>query len=121
KKSHINFCVLDSGWEASEAFELDRNPNVQAWVKNDHLGFEILYIWMGAIRKYIPDFIIRLANGSYLVLETKGQDDQQNRTKREFLDEWVRAINTDGRFGKWAWAVSKHPADVRPILEQASR
>src|SRR5207249_615551 len=32
KKSHINFCVLDSGWEASEAFELDRNPNVQAWV-----------------------------------------------------------------------------------------
>ena len=26
-KSHINFCVYDSTWEASEAFELDHNPD----------------------------------------------------------------------------------------------
>ena len=55
-----------------------------------------------------------------LVLETKGKDDQQNRTKREFLDEWVNAVNADGRFGKWKWAVSKNPADVQGILQQAS-
>jgi type III restriction enzyme len=54
-----------------------------------------------------------------LVLETKGKDDQQNQTKRKFLDEWVQAVNTDGRFGKWKWAVSKSPADVREILERA--
>ncbi|MDZ7761688.1 MAG: hypothetical protein U5L00_15705 [Desulfovermiculus sp.] len=36
-KSHINFCVYDSAWEASEAFHLDHNPNGAAWVKNDHL------------------------------------------------------------------------------------
>ena len=42
KRSHINFCVFDSTWEATEAFELDRNKNVDAWVKNDHLGFEVL-------------------------------------------------------------------------------
>lgn len=30
KKSHINFCIYDSTWEASEAFQLDHNPNVAA-------------------------------------------------------------------------------------------
>lgn len=119
KKSHINFCVFDSRWEASEAFELDRNPNVEAWVKNGHLGFEILYVFKGVVQKYWPDFIIRLKNGNYLVLETKGQDTQQDRTKREFLDEWVRAVNAHGGFGRWQWAVSAHPSDVSGILQEA--
>lgn len=116
KKSHINFCVFDSTWEASEAFELDQNPDVQAWVKNDHLGFEVLYIFKGEVRKYRPDFIVRLKNGKNLIIETKGQDTQQDKTKREFLDEWVRAVNLNGGFGTWMWAVSKDPADVAGIL-----
>ena len=119
KRSHINFCTFDSTWEATEAFELDRNPNVDAWVKNDHLGFEILYIFKGVVSKYRPDFIIRFKNGDYLVLEVKGQDTQQDRTKREFLDEWVRAVNQHGGFGKWQWAVSTHPSDVLGILQGA--
>jgi len=118
QKSHINFCVFDSTWEATEAFELDRNPNVQAWVKNDHLGFEILYIFKGVVQKYRPDFIIQLKTGSHLVLEVKGQDTQQDRTKREFLDEWVRAVNEHGGFGRWQWAVSTHPSDVAGILQR---
>ena len=34
---------------ASEAFELDRNDHVEAWVKNDHLGVEIVYVYRGAV------------------------------------------------------------------------
>lgn len=117
KRSHINFCVFDSTWEATESFELDRNPNVEAWVKNDHLGFEIHYIFNGIIKKYRPDFIIRLKTGKVLILETKGQDTQQDKTKREFLDEWVRAVNEHGGFGMWQWTVSKDPADVAGILQ----
>jgi type III restriction enzyme len=75
--SHINFCVYDSTWEASEAFELDHNPDVAAWVKNDHLGFEILYVYRGVVRKYRPDFLMRLASGENLILEVKGQDLEQ--------------------------------------------
>ncbi len=116
ERSHINLCVFDSTWEASEAFELDRNSNVAAWVKNDHLGFEIIYIFKGVVRKYRPDFIIKLQNGEFLILETKGQDTQQDKTKREFLDEWVKAVNQHGGFGKWKCAVSKNPADVKGIL-----
>jgi len=119
KKSHINCCVFDSTWEASEAFELDRNPTVEAWVKNEHLGFEILYTFKGVVLKYRPDFIIRLKNGTHLVLETKGQDTQQDKTKREFLDEWVRAVNQHRGFGNWQWAVSIHPSDVPTILQEA--
>ena len=37
-RSHINFCVYDSAWEASDAFHLDHSSEVAAWVKNDHLG-----------------------------------------------------------------------------------
>ncbi|OGL47884.1 MAG: type III restriction endonuclease subunit R [Candidatus Schekmanbacteria bacterium RBG_13_48_7] len=116
KKSHINVCVFDSKWEASEAFELDRNKNVEAWVKNDHLGFEIFYVFEGVVKKYRPDFIIKLKNGTHLVLETKGQDTQQDKTKREFLKEWIEVVNCDCRFGTWSWAVSKNPKDVPEIL-----
>ncbi len=121
KRSHINFCVFDSTWEASEAFELDRNPYVEAWVKNDHLGFEIHYIFSGVVKKYRPDFIIRLKTGKFLILETKGQDTQQDKTKREFLDEWVISVNEYGGFGIWQWAVSNDTADVAGILEDAIR
>lgn len=119
KKSHINLCVFDSTWEASEAFELDRNENVISWVKNDHLGFEIYYVFKGIVKRYWPDYIIKLTNGTNLVLEVKGQDSQENKTKRQFLDEWVRAVNSKGGFGKWAWAVSKNPADLKGIISNA--
>ena len=116
-KSHISHCVYDSGWEASEAYFLDKSDLITSFVKNDHLGFYILYNHKGVIRKYYPDFMIRLANGEYLILETKGVDSQQNQTKREFLNEWVKAVNTHGGFGKWNWAVSFHPSDMEKILE----
>lgn len=116
KKSHINLCVFDSTWEASEAFELDRNENVVSWVKNDHLGFEIHYVFKGIVKKYRPDYLIKLVNGENLVLEVKGEDSQENKTKREFLDEWVKAVNSHGGFGKWKWSVSKNPADLKKLL-----
>lgn len=120
-KSHISHCVYDSGWEADEAYALDKSDKVQSFVKNDHLGFTILYNHKGVIRKYYPDFIIHLTNCEYLVLETKGKDSPQNKTKREFLDIWVKAVNTQGGFGKWHWDVSFHPSDLDQILEKHTR
>lgn len=112
KKSHISHCVYDSTWEASEAYFLEKSESVQSFVKNDHLGFVIFYNYKGVIRKYFPDFIIRLVNGEYLILEIKGQDDQRNQTKRKFLNEWVNAVNEHGGFGHWHWAVSFSPSDL---------
>ena len=117
-RSHINFCVYDSAWEASDAFHLDNSPHVTAWVKNDHIGFEILYIYRGVVRKYRPDFIVRLNSGDMLVLETKGQDTEQDRTKRRFLGEWVKAVNEHGGFGRWRADVSLSPGEIEEILEK---
>ena len=112
KKSHISHCVYDSTWEATESYFLEKAESVQSFVKNDHLGFVIFYNYKGVIRKYYPDFIIRLVNGDYLILEIKGQDDQRNQTKREFLNEWVIAVNDHGGFGRWHWVVSFSPSDL---------
>jgi len=117
-KSHINHCVYDSTWEASEAYTLEKSSYVKSFVKNDHLGFVILYNYNGVIRKYYPDFIIKLSSGDLLVLETKGQDSQQNKVKREYLAEWINAVNTQGNFGKWHWDVSFAPGDLESIIEK---
>ncbi|RUL81580.1 BPTD_3080 family restriction endonuclease [Tautonia sociabilis] len=116
KKSHINVCVYDSAWEASDAFALDESDAVAAWVKNDHLGFEVLYVDRGVVRKYRPDFIVRLKNGDCLVLETKGQETEQDRVKRYYLNEWVQAVNAHGGFGQWRSAVAKTPGEIRDLL-----
>ena len=94
---------------------------MDSFAKNDHLGFVVIYNYQGVTRKYYPDFIIKLTNGEFLVLETKGQDDERNRTKREFLDLWVRAVNAHGGFGKWGWAVSFDPNDVETIIQNSAR
>ncbi|MBP8746153.1 MAG: hypothetical protein KBH86_13640, partial [Syntrophorhabdus sp.] len=118
RKSHINVCVYDSTWEASDSFILDSSDAVSAWVKNDHLGFDVLYIYRGVVRKYRPDFLVRLKSGDMLVLETKGQETEQDRVKRRYLDEWAQAINAHGGFGKWITAVAKAPGEIRDILLQ---
>ncbi len=116
RKSHINVCVYDSTWESSDTFVLDDSENVEAWVKNDHLGFEVLYVYRGVVRKYRPDFIVRLSNGQMLVVETKGQDTEQDQVKRRYLDEWTQAVNAHGGFGHWRWAVANKPGLIRDIL-----
>jgi type III restriction enzyme len=78
--------------------------------------FQVFYTFAGVIRKYRPDFIVRLRTGEFLILETKGQDSQRDKTKREFLNEWVLAVNAHGSFGTWKWAVSRNLADVKTIV-----
>ena len=115
-KSHINVCVFDSTWEASDAYQLDESPLVAAWAKNDHLGFEIWYLYHGGTRKYRPDFLIKLTTGDTLVLETKGQDTELDQVKRKYLAAWCNAVNQDGHFGRWRWDVARQPGDVVDIL-----
>ncbi len=115
-KSHINVCVYDSAWEASDAFALENSESVAAWVKNDHLGFEIPYLYQGVVRKYRPDFLVRLAGGEMLLLETKGEESEQDQVKHRYLEEWVQAVNAHGGFGQWKWAVARQPGEIRDVL-----
>lgn len=118
EKSHISHCVYDSAWEDTESYSLEKNENVVAWAKNDHLGFEIYYLFNGVVKKYIPDFLIKLKNGKNLILETKGQETERDRKKRSALEEWVRAVNENGEFGEWCNDVSYNIKDVDGIIKK---
>lgn len=106
-KSHIKQVVCDTEvWEQTAAFRLEQSPLVQFYVKNDHLEFTIPYEYLGLNHAYVPDFIVRLANDVNLILEIKGEEDEQDRAKHEAARRWVKAVNN------LSW--SKSPESERP-------
>lgn len=118
KRSQISHVVGDSSWEIYAANIFDSSDLVSAYAKNDHLGFQIFYLWGGSRRRFLPDFIVRLANGKTLVLEIKGEDSPQNVAKRDALKLWVDAVNAKGGFGQWCWDVAFEPAHVHDIVQR---
>ncbi|MBI4027680.1 MAG: hypothetical protein HY360_22020 [Verrucomicrobia bacterium] len=68
-----------------------------------------------------PDHLIRLVNGTMLIVETKGQDTEKDRTKRRYLNEWVNAVNTHGGFGNWKSGVCLNPADLPTVIQEATK
>ena len=73
QKSQISHVVATVPWEQYAANIFEPEADVLAYAKNDHLGFQIHYLWNGSRRRFVPDFLIRLANGKTLVLEIKGR------------------------------------------------
>ena len=120
-RSHINYCVHDSIYERASAHGLDTHPAVKAWVKNDHLGFEILYVHRGVVRRYVPDFLIRLKSGTTLVLEVKGNPRDVDRSKWAYMKDWVAAVNSHGGFGHWSWDVLTPDKPLTTLLDDHSQ
>jgi type III restriction enzyme len=121
KKSHLNYVVQDSKWEQSAAFYLDRHPQVEAFVKNQGLGFAIPYLHNGQQHSYVPDFIVRLKNGVDLILEPKGHDELKE-IKAQAAQRWVNAVNADASFGEWQYAMVHRMGDVPAVIDEfASR
>ena len=121
KKSHINCCVCDSTWEAKAAHDLDNNKWVAAWAKNDHLNFEVPYVHAGVVRKYRPDFLIRLSGGDMLVLEVKGQQTDADESKQQYMREWIEAVNQHGRWGRWRFETAQQASAMPDIIANAVR
>jgi type III restriction enzyme len=105
-KSHVNYVVLDSDWEAELARVLESHPKVRAYVKNQGMQFEVPYRDGAVPRKYIPDFVVEVDDGRddplNLVLETKGYRGGDAQLKAETMRNlWVRGVNNLGTFGRW--------------------
>ena len=108
KKSHINQCVVDSSWEYTPARELDKNKKVLAWVKNDHLGFNVDYIdEKGKMRNYKPDFIARISQTDYLILEVKGIKKPRDIKKWDFMNNWCKAVSESLENQNWHFKISQ--------------
>jgi type III restriction enzyme len=80
------------------------------------------YLHNGQTHDYVPDFIVRLRTDPprHLVLETKGFDPLEE-VKVAAARRWVAAVNADGSYGSWAYAITKRVADVDAALAQAAR
>jgi type III restriction enzyme len=96
------------------------SPHVIAYVKNDHLDFELLYEWRGETHRYLPDYIVRLDAGEHgtinLILEVKGFEDEQDRAKVAVAERWCKAVNNDGRFGTWAYYQTRNPGELKNLI-----
>jgi len=119
---HLNYIVPDTErWEQSAAYHIDRHPATAALVKNAGLGFAVPYIHNGQAHEYVPDFIVRLKDGGaagtrHVIIETKGFDELEE-VKMAAAARWVAAVNTDGRYGHWAYHVARRPEKVIAILD----
>ncbi|GGS87746.1 restriction endonuclease [Planobispora rosea] len=135
EKSHVNFVVLDgpqgNTWEEKVARTLEAIPEVAAYVKNDHLDFIIPYTIGGQVRRYLPDFLVRLAPPEpgdelayTLIVEVSGSHKPAGPTEekaRTAKHQWVPAVNNHGGFGRWSYCELKDPATFRTELEAAIR
>jgi type III restriction enzyme len=108
-KSHINWAIVDSEWEAEFCRVADAHPLVRAWVKNHNLGFEVPYLRGGDTRRYRPDFIVLVDDGRedpvHLVVEIKGYRSEDAKDKKLTMETmWVPGVNGLGTYGRWAFA-----------------
>ncbi|WP_225766813.1 BPTD_3080 family restriction endonuclease [Inquilinus sp. Marseille-Q2685] len=134
-KCHVNYCVLDSDWEAEFCRVAELHPRVLAYVKNHNLGFEVPYQCGGEVRRYRPDFIVRVDDGRgsddplNLVIETKGYRKEDAKDKAATMETyWVPGVNRLGTYGRWAfrefkevWTIqSEFEAVIRKWLDQVT-
>ena len=110
-RCHVNWVVLDSGWEAEFCRVAEAHPGVKAYVKNHNLGLEVPYRCGSEMRRYLPDFIVLVDDGHgdddllHLVVEIKGYRREDAKEKKATMDTyWVPAVNHLGTLGRWAFA-----------------
>jgi type III restriction enzyme len=107
-RSHVNYVVCDSDWEAEFARVVEAHPATLCYVKNQALGFEVPWRDGGTPRKYLPDFIVRIDDGHgpddplNLIIEIKGQPDAFTQIKAETARNlWVPGVNNLKLYGRW--------------------
>lgn len=92
---------------------------VVAFAKNAGLGFAIPYLHNGQPHDYVPDFLVRLDDGTHLILETKGFDPLAE-VKAAAAERWTSAVNADGTHGTWRYALVRSVGAVRDAIDGRS-
>jgi len=97
----FNLCPCDNNLEMDFAGFLENAEDVDAFIKNEGMGFFIEYISTEKLlRNYKPDFIVRLTNGDHWIVETKGLVDVEVELKDKRAKEWCKDA-TDVTGIKW--------------------
>jgi type III restriction enzyme len=109
QRSHVNWVVCDSDWEAELCRVAEAHPKVRAYVKNQGLGLEVPYLVGSKPHKYFPDFIVQVDDGQpeplNLIVEVKGYRGENAKDKANTMRAyWVPGVNNLKKFGRWAFA-----------------
>ena len=118
---HLNYVVPDTAkWEQAASYYIDTHPMVDAFVKNAGLGFAIPYLHNRQMHDYMPDFIVRLKTSPsvHIIIETKGYDPLAD-VKRAAAERWVAAVNAEGTYGQWKYAMARKTTEVSGIITAA--
>jgi len=115
-KTVFNLTPVDNALERRFAEFLDRATDVAAFAKLTlQSRFALEYISStGALRYYYPDFVVRLADDTCLVMETKGLEDVEVALKDQRARRWCRDAT---RLSGGTWSYHKVP---QAALEQFS-
>lgn len=80
RKSDINQVAADTPtWEQAAAFAPEALDHLITYARNDHLEFTIPYEYLGIVHGCLPDFLVRLPDETTLILEIKGEEDNEDR------------------------------------------
>ena len=95
KKSVFNKITGDNQLERDFATFLENCPDVLSYAKNYFaVTFKLDYVDAdGEIANYYPDFIVKLADGSIVIVETKGREDTDVAPKMHRLAQWCEDVN----------------------------
>ena len=85
-------------------------------MKNERLGFFILYRNKGLPAKYVPDFIIETDTGLNVIAEIKGQVTDSADVKAKAAERWVSAVNRLGQHGTWHYLFITDPGALGKAL-----
>ena len=90
QKSVFNRLVGDSHFELQFAGALDACSDVKAFTKLfRQVNFRIEYVnYDGGIGHYYPDFLVKMSDKEFWVVETKGLEDLDDPRKIERLGTW---------------------------------
>ncbi len=123
EKSHVNYVVMDSDWEAICAKTLEELDNVASYVKNQFLGFAIPYVKDGKDHLYFTDFIakVRGTDGKIknLMIEITGMSKDKAEKKWYVENRWLPAVNSlKEKYDYEEWHFIEIANDIRNIKNQ---
>lgn len=104
RKSVFSAQPCDSGLEVRFCVALDRWPDVAAFAKlSREARFSLEYRAEGGrLAYYYPDFVVRLVDGSHLLVETKGRADLDVPHKDERAARWAVDATAASRV-RWSY------------------
>jgi type III restriction enzyme len=131
-RSHVNYVVVDSGWEATVAHDLEDMDEVAAYVKNDGLYFYVPFTHQGRAARYQPDFLARLDDPGdgvtrTLIVEVSGGAKRHHspgtvKEKAETTQTlWLPAVNRHSGYGLWDYIEVKDPHTAGGLIRGAAK